>query len=53
VCAAIVLQEPARFLQHLFYFIAHESRPAKKSMLQQNKTKHLFYFIAVWFNNVQ
>jgi len=23
-CAAIVLQEPARLLQHLFYFIAHE-----------------------------
>jgi len=27
VCAAIALQEPARLLQHLFYFIAHETTP--------------------------
>jgi len=25
VCAAIALQERARLLQHLFYFIAHET----------------------------
>jgi len=29
VCAAIVLQEPARLLQHLFYFIAYETRAAR------------------------
>ena len=28
--AAISLQEPARLLQHLFYFIAHEIRAAIK-----------------------
>jgi len=28
--AAIALQEPARLLQHLFYFIAHETKAAIK-----------------------
>jgi len=27
ICAAIALQEPARLLQHLFHFIAHETTP--------------------------
>jgi len=30
VCAAIVLQEPVGLLQHLFYFIARETRAAIK-----------------------
>ena len=30
MCAAIVLQELARLLQHLFYFIAHETTPLRR-----------------------
>jgi len=29
VLAAIVLQESARLLQHAFYFVAHQDRPAE------------------------
>jgi len=29
---AIVLQEPARLLQHLFYFIAHETTPLQNTV---------------------
>jgi len=35
MCAAIALQEPARLLQHLFYFIAHETIPLANSASRQ------------------
>jgi len=32
VRAEIALQEPARLLQHLFYFIAHETTPLRATI---------------------
>jgi len=47
VRAAVALQEPARLLQHLFYFIAHKTTALTSGfMCDKNKINVLFHFIA-------
>jgi len=41
VSVAIALQEPARLLQHLFYFIAHETTSLKRPTVVAANLKKL------------
>jgi len=44
--AAVALQEPAKLLHHLFYFIAHETRAVINKCC--SKMKQNIYFVAVF-----
>ena len=46
VCAAIALQEPAKLLQHLFYFIACKTRATIKQNKPHHNTASCQHFIA-------